>query len=156
MGHYVLFRLGQDAFGLDVDKVTEVVRSWKVQPVPEMPQYIVGVINVRGRVVPLVDMRKRLEIAPMVKKERVLLTRTTQRTIGLLVDEVKGIRIIKADAIEQPPMIFRGLKSKYLEGLVRMGDSALMLLDVENILSSDETMRLEAAMETIEGNPDHK
>lgn len=152
MNQYVLFRLGADRFAIDVNSAVEILNPVMAQAVPELPEFVSGVVSIRRKLVPMIDMRKRLGLKPDTSRERVIIVRLSGRQrVALLVDEVFGIEKMAGKAITKPPVIFRGLKKKYLMGLIRDGDMAIMALDIGGIITSDELIMLSEVHEALEG-----
>ena len=143
------FRLGPHRLGMDVGGITEVVSLKKVMPVPEMPDYIPGVLNVRGDLVPLVDMRVRFGLVPSREKERAILIRSSLGRVGLVVDSLTGIVAVDEDEIRKPPVMFRGLKKKYLLGLTGHGGGIMILLNIDHVLTSEEEILLKQARDRV-------
>jgi purine-binding chemotaxis protein CheW len=152
MRKFIVFRLGGDEFGVDVEKVIEILKSHRAKPVPDLPDYLSGVVTVRGEVVPLLDMRKRLGIDPAPGKERAVHVRTGLEKVGLLVDDVKELMDFDDNEISTPPLIFRGLKNKYIMGLGKKQDRVIVLLNIDNILTAREKIKLRKAREAMKGS----
>ncbi|MFO7259624.1 MAG: chemotaxis protein CheW [bacterium] len=150
----VSFRLGADAFGVEVQQVQEVIAFQPPRRVPHAPEFIEGVIDVRGTVVPVVDLRKRLQIpaTPPNADTRVLLASLGQERIGLVVDAVMEVTRIPPTDIAEPPSIFRGLAARYLAGLARVGSGLLILLRLDQVLTSEERLALLGIGAEGEGN----
>lgn len=143
MEQFLAFRLGQTTLGLDIGAAVEVLTPFGVKPVPGMPEHIPGVMRIRGEIVPLIDMRARLGVEPSPSKERAIIVRSVAGKVGLIVDEVFGILKFDPEKFRKPPVMFLGLKRKYLAGLYGMGDDVIAVLDMDQILSSEEVMLLE-------------
>jgi purine-binding chemotaxis protein CheW len=150
MRSFIVFRLGPDEFGIDINNVVEIFGAQKIYEVPEMDEYISGVISIRGEVVPLLDMRKRFGLKPAPKKERTVLVRTGTETVGLTVDEVKEILDFEPNEITQPPTIFKGLASEYLVGLGKKEGRVVILLSLDNVLSREEKLKLDASSQELQ------
>jgi purine-binding chemotaxis protein CheW len=112
-----------------------------------VPDFISGVITIRGEMIPIVDMRKRFGIKPEPGKERNVIVRSGKEKVGLLVDDVQEISDFKESEIMKPPIIFKGLKNKYMEGLGKsfsddQQERVVMLLNIEEVLTDDEKIQL--------------
>ncbi len=154
MVNYLVFRLGTEEFGINIDRVVEIINAQKVCEVPDLRDFIAGVVSLRGKVIPLIDMRKRFSIESAPVKERTILVRTKNETLGLIVDEVMEIMALRDDEISMSPTIFRGLSSEYLEGLGKKDGRVVILLDLENILTHEERIALDESKNSIKGaNP---
>ena len=146
MHRCLVFRLGPHSLGIDIDRVVEVVNPGRPEPVPELPDYIEGVSKVRGEMVPVMDLRKRMGVSPDPSKERTVILRSTMGKVAFIVDDVSGILRFEDDRMKKPPLIFKGLKSRYVLGLYGEGEDMLIVLNEDEILSSDEKIELEHAM----------
>jgi purine-binding chemotaxis protein CheW len=148
----VTFRLGEDLFAADVHAVERVLRYTPPTSVPDMPEYIVGVMDYLGRVVPVVNLRRRFEL-PVVDanpETRSLILNVSGEWIGVVVDSVTAVVPFDPAAVAPPPKLFRGLAGEYLKGIVRHNDRLLIYLDVERLLSSTERIALaEAGAEAL-------
>jgi purine-binding chemotaxis protein CheW len=143
----VTFRLGEDLFAADIYSVERVLRYAAPTPVPDMPDYIEGVMDYQGRVVPLVNLRLRFELpaAAVAGETRTLVLNVAGEWIGIVVDAVTEVAAYDKAAVSPPPKLFRGLSADYLKGIVRRGDRLVIFLDVEQLLSSSERISLQEA-----------
>ena len=143
----VTFRLGEDLFAADIFSVERVLRYTTPTSVPDMPDYIEGVIDYQGRVVPIVNLRCRFEMPEMeVRNEtRILVLHSGGEWIGVVVDAVTAVTAFDPASVAPPPNLFRGLAGEYLKGIIRMGDKLVIFLDVERLLSSSERIALDRA-----------
>ena len=144
MDNYLTFRLGPSTLGMEIGTAVEVVTPRGVKPIPEMPEHIAGIMKIRRELIPLVDMRVRLSVSPEPKKERAIIVRSAVGKVGLVVDEVFGIRKFEKGGLRKPPVIFRGLRRKYLAGLYGDGEDIIVVLDMDEILTSEEKLILES------------
>lgn len=143
----VMFRLGEDLFAADIFAVERVLRYAPPTGVPDMPAYIEGVMDYQGRVVPVVNLRRRFELAPTpaVAETRILVLNVSDEWIGVVVDGVTEVVPFDRAALSAPPKLFRGLAREYVKGIIRRGDRLLIYLDVEHLLSSTERIALQEA-----------
>jgi purine-binding chemotaxis protein CheW len=143
----VTFRLGDDLFAADIVSVERVLRYTAPTAVPDMPDYIEGVIDYQGRVVPIVNLRRRFEMSEgEVRNEtRILVLHGGGEWIGVVVDSVTAVTAFDPASVAPPPNLFRGLAAEYLKGIVRMGERLVIFLDVERLLSSSERIALDRA-----------
>ncbi len=142
MGKFAVFTISGEEFGLELDKILEIVKSQESISLPSVPNYINGVINLRGTVIPLMDLRKRLNVKPSPQKERVIVTKMHGEKIGLLVDSVKKIVNIEEKEIAPAPSIFKGLKPEYIKGIGKILDRLIIILNLDNLLTSEEVISL--------------
>jgi purine-binding chemotaxis protein CheW len=143
----VTFRLGDDRFAADVHAVERVLRYVAPTSVPDMPDYIEGVMDYQGRVVPLVNLRRRFELpaVPTNSETRTLILNVSGEWIGVVVDSVSEVTPFDPAKVAPPPKLFRGLAGEYLKGIVRHGDKLVIYLDVEELLSTTERIALQEA-----------
>lgn len=143
----VTFRLGDDHFAADVQAVERVLRYAAPTSVPDMPDYIEGVMDYQGRVVPLVNLRSRFELpaVPPGSETRTLILNVSGEWIGVVVDSVTEVAPFDPATVAPPPKLFRGLAGEYLKGIVRHGDKLVIYLDVEQLLSTTERIALQQA-----------
>jgi len=139
---YAIFTIGPDFFGIEINKVVEILNTQKVHSLPELPDFLSGVIAVRGEVIPLLDLRKRFGMQSSDSKELIIIVRYDSEKIGLLVDEIKEIITLNTEEITIPPTIFKGLKKKYLTGLGKKDDRIIILLNIDFLLTSEEKIML--------------
>jgi len=142
MKKFAIFGIGGETFGIAIEKVVEILNPRKVFSVPGLPMFLSGVMNVRGTVIPLLDLRNRFGKAPAGKKERIVVVRLGSEKIGCLVDDIKEILSLSEEDISRPPRIFRGFKTEYLTGIGRKGEQIILILNLDNILTSEEKICL--------------
>ncbi|MFP4213723.1 MAG: chemotaxis protein CheW [Desulfohalobiaceae bacterium] len=140
----VSFKLKDEEFGVDILQVQEIIRMQEITHVPNAPDFVEGVINLRGRVIPIVDLRKRfgLESQEHGSATRIIVVMIGQVTVGLIVDEVSEVLRIPEDTVEPPPPIVAGIESDYIKGVGKLEDRLLILLDLNKILSREEKTSL--------------
>jgi purine-binding chemotaxis protein CheW len=145
----VMFRLGDDHFAADITAVERVLRHSPATGVPDMPPYIEGVMDDQGRVMPVVNLRRRFELpaAPPGGETRILVLNVGGEWIGVVVDGVTEVVAFDRSQLSAPPKLFRGLAREYVKGIIRRGDRLLIYLDVEHLLSSTERIALQSAGE---------
>jgi len=141
----VSFKLGDEEFGVDIMQVQEIIRMQEITSVPNAPEFVEGVINLRGRVIPIIDLRKRfgLEEKSHDKATRIIVVKVDDLTVGLVVDEVSEVLRIPADTVEPPPPIVAGVESEYIRGVGKLEDRLLILLDLSKTLSKEEKASLQ-------------
>ncbi|MBE0427495.1 MAG: purine-binding chemotaxis protein CheW [Nitrospirae bacterium] len=138
---FAVFKIGREDFGVEVKRVIEILNMQKVHSIPELPDFLSGVITVRGEVIPLLDLRRRFGIQSS-EKGRIIIVDYDGEKIGLLVNEIKEIISFSGNEITSPPMIFRGFKRKYLRGLGKKDERIIILLNIDDLLSSEEKIIL--------------
>lgn len=140
------FRVGEEMYALDIMKIKEIIRPQKLTPIPKAPSFIEGVINLRGAVIPVADMRKRFE-RPVgetnERKNRIIICSLAGKIVGLLVDEVNEVRRYTRQEIAPAPEFMQGPEAEYFLGVARRDDEFIMLVDLEKILSAREKIALQ-------------
>ena len=135
-GKYLSFRIGAEQYGIEIRHVTEIVGIQKITEVPDMPEYVKGVINLRGNVIPVVDIRLRFHMKTIDYDDRtcVIVVSIDEAPIGLVVDAVQEVITIAADQISPPPTVARGEVSKYIKGMGRFENDVIILLAIDKLL----------------------
>jgi purine-binding chemotaxis protein CheW len=143
----VTFKVGGEEFGLDVFSVHEILRWQGVTPVPRAPAFVEGVLDVRGAVVPVIDLRRRFEVPKYGHDDetRIVLVEFGGERLGLVVDSVTEVLRAPETAISAPPAYIKGLAAEFVRGIVRLEGRLVILLDLDRILSSEERIALEGA-----------
>ena len=136
----VSFNCGSEEFGIDILKVQEINKSLKITKVPNAPSFIEGVINLRGKVIPVVCLRRKLglEDKEADKDTRIIVVEISERTIGFIVDSVNEVLRIPKVITETPPDLVLGIDSKYITSIAKLEDRLLILLDIDKVLSTEE------------------
>lgn len=147
---FLIFTLGEEEFGIGIKDVVEILKAQKIHNLPELPDFISGIMTLRGNIIPLIDMRRRFGIKPSPKKERIVVIKTGREKVGIIVDEVKEITGLGEEEIDSPPSIFKGLKTEYLEGIGKKKDRVVILLAIENIISAEERIMLKESKAVME------
>lgn len=133
---YLTFRLADEDYGIEICHVTEIIGIQKITKVPDMANFIRGVINLRGKVIPVMDVRARFRLPPRDYDERtcVIVVNVNDQDIGLVVDRVNEVVDIPVDQVEPPPLSSQSQSTRYIRGIGKMGDSVKVLLDAEKLL----------------------
>jgi purine-binding chemotaxis protein CheW len=134
------FRLGNEEYGVEINKVREIILVGEITQVPETPPFVKGLINLRSTVIPIIDLKLRFGLMEMPRTDetRIVVLNVAGKTIGIIVDAVNEVIRISVDQIAPPPPAVAGLDQEHLVGLAKLEDRLLILLDIENILN-DET-----------------
>ena len=148
----VTFQLGLDLFGADVLSVDRVLRYSPPNCVPDVPAWIEGVIEHRGKVVPIVDLRRRVELSDdsITPETRILILNTSTGYVGVIVDMVHEVAMIAASSVSPPPSLFRGLSAEFIRGIAKVRDQLVVILDVERVLSSTDRIAFDASAQSVE------
>lgn len=143
---YLLFNLGEEEYGIDISRVTGIEELQKITQVPDMPPYMKGVINLRGRVIPVIDLRLRFGMEWREYDDRtcIIVCDVRDMTIGLIVDTVTVVLDIEGKNIEPPPSFkSESGKERYISGLARVDEEVKILLNVEKILKEEELQKIQ-------------
>ena len=142
----VIFSLYGEEFGLEITKVREIVKPREITRLPNVIDFVEGVTNLRGEVIPIIDLKKRfgVQATEMTDDSRIIIVDISSNRVGLVVDDVTEVLRIAENDIDPPPRTVAGLKAEYIQGIGKMGERLLILLDVDKILSSEEKIELKA------------
>lgn len=144
-----VFSLADKEYGADIAQVREVLRMRKVVPVPDVPGFIEGVISLRGKVIPLVNLRKKLGYEPKPGKSgRILVTKTGDHWIAILVDEVRDVVTLGEEDITQPDEVLQS--ARYLKGVAKLGKNLVLIVDLTELLKNEERDDLKKLREKVE------
>ncbi len=147
-GKYLTFRCAGEEYGLGILKVQEIIQMQAVTRVPRTPDYIRGVINLRGKVIPVVDLRRKfgLDGAPDTEKTCIIVVQSSAQgmkvTMGIIIDEVKEVLDIQAENIEDTPAFDASVTTEFILGMGKVGSSVKILLDIDKVLSVKELCEL--------------
>ena len=143
-GKFLTFSLGEEEYGVGILKVREIIGMMDVTPVPETPDFVKGVINLRGKVIPVVDLRLKFKMEERAYDERTciivveIITQTTPIAMGVVVDSVSEVLPISEDEIEPPPSLGLSLDTSYILGMAKTKDDVKILLDIDRVMTSEE------------------
>jgi purine-binding chemotaxis protein CheW len=147
---FLTFRLGEEEYGLEILKVQEIRGYEAVTAIAQVPEFIKGVINLRGTIVPIVDMRIKLGLATVEYNQFtvVIILNVARHVIGLVVDGVSDVTMLRADQIRPAPDLGSALNTGYITGLGTVDDRMIILVDIEKFMSGDDMALIERAVET--------
>ncbi|MFN8635374.1 MAG: chemotaxis protein CheW [Chloroflexota bacterium] len=142
----VVLDLAGEAYGVEIGRVEEIIRMQPVTRVPNGPAFIEGVTNLRGRVIPVLDLRKRfgLPATDATRRSRIVVGELGQHTVGLVVDGVSEVLLVSSDAVEPPSTLVTSADSAFLRGVAKLDERLILLLDLSRILNSSEQADLAA------------
>ncbi len=152
----VTFQVGTEEYGLDINSIIEVIRPLKITPLPRMPEFVEGVINLRGAIIPIVDLRKRFGLpvgTESRKTTRMLITRGAiygasgagKESIGLIVDGVQEVLHVQKKNIDATPHVATGENIHFITGMGKVGERLIIIIDIAKILSQQERSALAGA-----------
>lgn len=136
----VTFRLADETYGIEITKVREIILMGEITQIPQAAHYVKGLINLRSTVIPVIDLRAKFGLAEsdLTDESRIMVINVSNNTIGIIVDEVKEVLRIRRDQIAPPPPTVASLGREYLQGLVKLDDQLLILLDIERLLGAEQ------------------
>ncbi len=137
----VSFGIGDELFAVPITKIQEIIRLTNIVKVPKSPDFVEGVINLRGRVIPVVDLKKRFSIGAYVQdvRTRIIVAEMGALRVGLIVDIVCEVLSPDECSFEETPSIVSGVDQKFVRGIVKQNEKMLIVLDLDKILSRNET-----------------
>ena len=141
---FLTFILGKEEYGIEIKHVSEIIGIMQTTDVPDMPEFVVGVINLRGQIIPLVDVRLRFKMPFREYNDRtsIVVTKVNDISIGLIVDTVLEVMNIQEDQISQPPQMSKKQSGQYIQGLGKVGETVKIILDVDKLLFDEEIEKL--------------
>jgi len=142
----VVFKIGDEEFGVDIAQVREIVRLLEITYMPKAPAFIEGVVNLRGQIVAIIDLAKRLGIPsrPRGDTTRIIVIEIGENTVGMIVDSVSEVLRLSSENIEEVPGIIETeVPEHYIRGVGKLKDRLLVLLDLNRVLTSEEVARVE-------------
>nr|WP_093796198.1 chemotaxis protein CheW [Sporomusa acidovorans] len=139
----VIFRLAQEEYALPITRVQEINRLVPITKLPQTPAFMEGIINLRGRIIPVIDLRKRfgLTVSEQHEDSRIIIVEVSGQTVGIIVDAVTEVIRLSSANVEPPPPTFI-LDSKYIHGVGKVDNRLLILLEIDQVLTSQETIAL--------------
>ena len=148
------FRVGKENFGVPIGIVHEIVRMMEITVVPDSPTYVEGVINLRGKIIPVVDLRKRFA-EPVVphRRNRIMVAELDGNKVGLVVDDANEVLKVSPELIEPPPNIFDQGEVNYVTGVGKFGGKLVILIDLAKIMQRGDLRRISDLAETAGAVP---
>lgn len=142
----VSFKIGDEEFGVNILKVQEIIRMLQITKVPNAPAFVEGVVNLRGKVIPIIDLRSRLNMLRRDNdsKTRIIVVEIEGKIVGFVVDEVSEVLRIPKSITEAPPTVVSGINSEYITAVGKLEDRLIILLDLDKVLKTDEKDLLNA------------
>lgn len=143
----VVFRLGEEDFGFEISSVREIIRAQQITPMPHAPEFIEGVINLRGQIIAVMSLAKRLgfSIPKQSEKARIVVAEVGENLLGLIVDEVPEVLRIPTSNIEPTPhMIESAVHAEFIKGVGKVGERLVVILDALKIVNAEESAKLAA------------
>ena len=147
----VVFDLADEGYGVDIGSVREIIRMQEITKVPRAPDFVEGVINLRGRVIPVIDLRKRFgfDATEMTKDTRIVVVDIGGQDIGVVVDAVTEVLRLSADKVEPASSVITTVDSEYLLGIAKLEERLIILLDLQQALSAMEKRSIAETLEVV-------
>jgi purine-binding chemotaxis protein CheW len=142
-GRFLTFTLDEEDYGIEIRFVTEIIGMQSISKIPELPEYIKGIINLRGKIIPVLDVRLkfRKEAAEYTDRTCIIVIDTGEQSVGLIVDNVSEVMSINDDDIAPPPDIRSGIQNKYIQGVGKVDGKVKLLLDCKKLFDEDGTQQ---------------
>ncbi len=150
--HLVCFRIGKETFGVDIFSVREIVRVQEITRVPGAPECVMGVINLRGRIISVIDLGLQLGQTPtqIGRNSRILVIQLDSVTLGFLVDAATAVMKVPGEAIEPPPEMMGDIEAEYLDGVAKLEGRLALLLNLKKVLTAPQAAAAAAEVPTAE------
>lgn len=146
----VTFQLGDEIYGVDIMDVKEIVKIQDVRPIPNAPYYVEGIINLRGEIIPIIDLHKRFRLKSLRDEDidtdiegGFIILSIENNKIGIIIDRVARVVPVTADDIKDPPQMFSGIGSEYIQGVIRSDNGTyLIMLDIHKLFNPKELQKI--------------
>ena len=147
----VVFCIGKEFYGISIESVHEIIKVPDITAMPDAPGFFEGVINLRGKIIPVIDLRKRLRLrkAEKNRSSRILITENQGRLVGLLVDSVSEVLKLNPESIEEPPQMISAIGIEYITGVAKVAGRLVTLMDIEKVLSAEDMNKVGTSLESI-------
>jgi purine-binding chemotaxis protein CheW len=151
LNQLISFLIGDEVYGLDILRVKEVIRIREITRLPKAPSFVKGIINLRGDVIPIIDLRDKfgLELQEYAITTRVIVVDVDEKLVGMVVDAASQVVRMPADQIDPPPPIVGGLSAEYIKGVGKLDDRLVILLNIDRILTQEEKVELRRMEKSI-------
>lgn len=144
----VTFHLGEELYGVNIMDVKEIVRLQNVRVIPNAPYYVEGIINLRGEIIPIIDLHKRFKIQSVAKTEDIemeggfIILNIEGNKIGIIIDKVERVVTVKGEDVKEPPQMLSGIGTEYIEGVVREEHGYLIMLNIRKLFNAKELQKI--------------
>ena len=145
----VTFQLGDELYGVNIMDVKEIVRLQNVRVIPNSPYYVEGIINLRGEIIPIIDLHKRFKIqSSLVETDEnsidggFIILKIEGSQIGIIIDKVERVVSVKAEDVKEPPQMLSGIGSEYIEGVIREDHGYLIMLNIRKLFNAKELQKI--------------
>jgi len=142
----VSFHLGSEEYGVDISQVQEIIRMVEITHVPRAPRFMEGVINLRGQLIPIIDLRTRfgMQRGEQTKSTRIVVTEIGSKRVGIVVDSVSEVINIPLEQVENAPDMIAGVGTEYIQGVGKVNERLIILLDLTMVITGEEKQQLES------------
>ena len=143
----VTFQLGEELYGVNIMDVKEIVRLQNVRVIPNAPYYVEGIINLRGEIIPIIDLHKRFRIQALSSDEidyegGFIILNIDNSKIGIIIDKVARVVTVKSEDVKEPPQMLSGIGSEYIEGVIREEKGYLIMLNIRKLFNAKELQKI--------------
>jgi purine-binding chemotaxis protein CheW len=154
---HLIFTIKDEKFAIDIMRIVEILNPIDVHTIPELPHFIDGVINLRGSVIPIINMRKRFDIEEVSDKARIIIIKFDDESIGLIVDKVLEIKEVEPEKIKKPSRLFKGFRAEFIKGIANLyeGD-VVIIMDIDRVLTTEERVKIKESSKRLKGLKDEK
>ena len=142
---YVIFKLNKEEYGVEISHVQEITEIKSITTVPNTPTFVEGIINLRGKIVPIVSIKKRFDLPQLgeMEEQRIIIINLKEKQVGFIVDDASQVLTLDESQIENPPELIAGIDRDYIIGIGKVEEKIIVLLDLEKILSEQEQKEIE-------------
>lgn len=143
-GRFLTFYLGEEIYGIEIEYVTEIIGMQPITKIPEVAAYIKGIINLRGKIIPVIDMRLKFNKTPIEYDDRtcIVVVDTDHMTVGLIVDKVSEVMTIDDENVVPPPNYKTGIRNRYLKGIGKVSNDVILLLNCKKLFDENEEQEI--------------
>jgi len=153
-GKYLTFKLAEEEYGIEILKVREINGVMDITAVPQMPVYMKGVINLRGKVIPVIDLRLKFGLEEIEHTEQTcIIVVNVGKEIGIITDTVCEVLDIAGENIEPPPSMGGAVETSFILGMGKVGDAVKILLDINRVLTAEEMIDMDTSLSANSGEP---
>lgn len=154
----VTFSLGNEEYGVHIEDVEGVIRIPEITHLPQTESFLKGIINLRGDIIPVIDMRERfnMESIEYTQTTRVINIKIKDKLVGLIVDTVSQVIVLNKEDIEDAPDIIHGISKEYIEGIGKYNDSMIIILKIEKVLTAEEIKKINKAVDKVSKKEDRQ
>ena len=144
----VTFHLGEELYGVNIMDVKEIVRLQNVRIIPNAPYYVEGIINLRGEIIPIIDLHKRFRIQSVSKNDDAdfeggfIILNIDNSKIGIIIDKIARVVTVKGEDVKEPPQMLSGIGSEYIEGVIREDSGYLIMLNIRKLFNAKELQKI--------------